>query len=252
NVWICWWQGYDNMPDLCKACYESVKKYMPSNVKVNLITKYNYYEFMDIPEYIINRLDNEELTITQFSDWIRNYLLNAYGGFWIDSTILVTKPILNEFLYNRDFWSVKLPEEKINEFYIGQKVSKCKWSGFIMKSAPNNPINYFALEALSNHIRLHSNVIDYFIHNFLIRLGYENCKVIRKEIDKIEINNVGIYDLSQYMNIKYDEKIWDNLTNNTSFFKLSWKEKYIEQDDNGNLTFYGYILKMLEGNINND
>ena len=39
NIWICWFQGIENAPDIVKKCYDSVKRNMPDS-NITVITKH--------------------------------------------------------------------------------------------------------------------------------------------------------------------------------------------------------------------
>ena len=42
-IWVCWWQGEKQMPELVKQCYKLLKKYSGTH-PVKLLTKNNYQE----------------------------------------------------------------------------------------------------------------------------------------------------------------------------------------------------------------
>lgn len=44
-------------------------------------------------EFFINKFNNKKITIQTFSDILRFKLINKLGGVWIDSTILINKPL---------------------------------------------------------------------------------------------------------------------------------------------------------------
>ena len=79
---------------------------------------------------------------------------------------------------------------------------------------------------------------DYFIMNFLIRILYENVEEARNMIDKVEYNNPCLYVLNALMNKPYSNKEWDMLRSETDFFKLSWKEQYIQESVDEQMTYY--------------
>ena len=51
RVWMCWWQGLENAPDLVKACVASVQK-NAGNHEVTIITLENYKEYIDVPGWL--------------------------------------------------------------------------------------------------------------------------------------------------------------------------------------------------------
>ena len=57
NIWIFWWQGYEAAPLLVKKCIDSITR-NAKNHPVVLITKKNWRNHADIPDYIIQKLDS--------------------------------------------------------------------------------------------------------------------------------------------------------------------------------------------------
>ena len=54
KIWICWFQGIENAPELVKACYNSVlKNYKDKEIIV--LTEENYKKYVDMPEHIIKK-----------------------------------------------------------------------------------------------------------------------------------------------------------------------------------------------------
>jgi hypothetical protein len=122
-------------------------------------------------------------------------------------------------------------------------VSKCKWGSFIQKAAPQNVLNGFVRDALEKYFQTHQYLIDYFTQNFFIRIGYENIPDIKYSIDAISKSNPDIYTLELIMNQKFNEEKWNELCMDTTFFKLTWKIKYVKKTKQGEMTFYGFICE---------
>ena len=91
-IWVCWWDGKENMPEIVKVCFQSVCNHSAGH-PVRLVTKHNYQEYVIIPVYIVEKFNRGMITITHFSDILRMSLLCQHGGFWVDATILMTKPL---------------------------------------------------------------------------------------------------------------------------------------------------------------
>ena len=104
NIWVLWWQGESNMPFIVKRCYESVLRNSKGH-KVILITKSNYTNYVDVPQQIMDKVNEGKMKLAHLSDFIRLQLLVRYGGLWIDSTILVTKPI-DDGIFTYPFYSI--------------------------------------------------------------------------------------------------------------------------------------------------
>lgn len=53
-IWVCWWQGADAMPDIAKACFNSIKMHAGTH-PVILITGENYKEYVTLPSEIVEK-----------------------------------------------------------------------------------------------------------------------------------------------------------------------------------------------------
>ena len=52
-VWFCWLQGLDSAPDLVKACYNSIKRYVTDKELV-VVTQENVSEYIKLPQHIVH------------------------------------------------------------------------------------------------------------------------------------------------------------------------------------------------------
>ena len=48
-IWICWFQGIENAPELVKKCYESIRKNNPDK-RIVVITSENISEYVKFPD----------------------------------------------------------------------------------------------------------------------------------------------------------------------------------------------------------
>ena len=103
-IWICWFQGMENAPELVKRCYASVKRNMPDK-EIIVITKENMDHYVDFPDHILKKWKRGLITDTKMSDFLRMELLIRYGGLWMDSTIFLSGPIPN-WVYEKDIFIV--------------------------------------------------------------------------------------------------------------------------------------------------
>lgn len=63
-IWICWWQGLDNAPELVRKCVESIQK-NAGNHEVIIITEDNYKEYVNIPKWIEEKKKMQESYLVQ-------------------------------------------------------------------------------------------------------------------------------------------------------------------------------------------
>lgn len=92
RIWILWFQGYEAAPEIVKRCIESAKKYSKGH-EVVVLDDTNLSEYVELPDYVIKKYEQNIITMQQMSDIIRLALLNRWGGLWLDATIYVTEPI---------------------------------------------------------------------------------------------------------------------------------------------------------------
>ena len=227
-IWIFWWQDIEDAPEIVKKCFNKIKLY---NLNVKLITKNNYKEYVSIPEYIIELLENGKITLTHFSDILRFNLLADYGGLWLDATIYISdERIINEIL-KKDFYTIKLKN------CPRRIVSKGLWTGYCMGGNKNNLLFLFMKNFFNEYWKNNSILIDYFLIDYMISIGYDEISDIKNQIDKNEFNNEGVNLLMENINNIYDEKKYEKITRNNPIQKLSYKRNIVKE---GN-TFYNYL-----------
>lgn len=237
-VWVCWWSGEENAPALVKQCIKSIKKNVGINHTVNLITEKNYADYLEIPDYILRKVENGTMCIANFSDYLRVSLLEKYGGLWLDATIFCEKKVPEEYF---DFPLFTCKSTPVESRYL----SKLRWTSFCLGGYKHHVFYRFFKEALEKYWQLEDSSIDYLLVDYLIEIAYSSFPVVRKCFEKIDINNVNRDDLQAAMNCQAPASEFSNIVKNeTLLYKLSWREVYSEKGLDGNESIYAYFLKM--------
>lgn len=112
-IWQYWAKGYDNLPEVVQSCLESVDRYAGEHMVIRL-SDANLAEYIDVPDFVKSK--RGYMTVAHFSDILRVLLLNAYGGIWLDATVMLTGPIPQEYL-NCDFFAFQRDPEEQNKNY---------------------------------------------------------------------------------------------------------------------------------------
>ena len=86
------------------------------------------------------------------------------------------------------------------------------------------------------------NKIHYLLIDYVFALAYNEIPACRKILDDVPLNNPELYNLEDLMSSKFDENTYKKLTDETMFFKLSWKSNYNKKTVLGSETFYGHLL----------
>ncbi len=119
-IWQYWGQGYEPeaLPEIVRIALNSVEKNKGDNLLIRL-TDDNISEYIDFPPFIIDLLaHNPHMTRCFFSDLLRLALIEAYGGVWVDATILLSQPIPERY-FDYDFFALQLPDEHPNKDFWG-------------------------------------------------------------------------------------------------------------------------------------
>lgn len=168
--------------------------------------------------------------------------MSDFGGFWLDATILLTKPIPESIAYE-SFYTCKTFQEDLPYF------SKSRWTGFCLAGAQGYPLYSFLYEMLIAYWLRYNVAIDYLMMDYIIFMGYDKIAAVNRDIDLLPNNNLYRNELMSKINYAYTEAFFDHLNQVDTFLqKLSWgygKQK--KRDRNNNLTNYGFLcLKYLD------
>lgn len=234
-IWIFWWQGLENAPDVVKNCIASIEK-NKKNHRVVIIDKDNVRKYADIPEFIFEKVEKKDITLTHFSDILRAQLLYQHGGIWMDSTLFMREPF-NEEIYNYPVYTI----------HHGQRsnyhVCKGKWTGFFWASGKGNPLFGFLSQAFYKYWSEHNCLLCYLLIDCFIAIAYENNRYIKEAIDQIPNNNEKTLDFERFMSTEYNEKLMEELCKNTYLHKLTYKIVINTQDN----SMYSKLLYILLG-----
>lgn len=233
-VWICWWQGIENAPEIVKRCITSVKKNL-TDWEVKIITATNYAEYVEFPNDILNKWEVGTISNTHMSDLLRLELLIRHGGLWVDSTILCTggkipSSILNSKLF---FYQSLMPGKK------GQAVPLSNW---LIYAQTNNPILRLTRDLLYYVWRKDGKLVNYFMFHYLMQIANE---VYINDYNKIPKFDNSIPHILQYnLFNQFDNSYWNDLCDLSCFHKLTYKITE-EQKKGSKGSYYEFILNDL-------
>lgn len=232
-IWVMWYQGIENAPDIVKACIESMKV-NSSGHQVIVLSENNVWDYVKLPDFIIEKFENGHISRTHLSDIIRLNLLYLYGGAWLDATLLTVNPIPNIY-FSKEIFSINFGKKT-------KDPSHGKWTTFCLFAHKGNKLIEQTLKShycywMQNDYPIDYVMFDYFI-NYLVNKNH-GFKIM---IDNIPCTNEKIFDLMQEINTVYDKNNFLLKDEEEIFYKLSWKKKYIKKVNN-NLTLYAKIIQ---------
>lgn len=248
-VWQYWGQGEENAPQLVKACFASVRKHC-QNKNIIILNDSNVKDYIDIPDFIKEKLEKGIISRTHFSDYLRTCLLVKYGGTWIDATVYLTNKIPNE-IENSDFFVFKplayseckrVPSIKMLKLFerIPTYLSPflCLSSWFI-HSKTNNEILEKTKNLMEKYWSKENYLLDYFLFHYFLTfavINNEECKKIYENMPNIANRNPHL--LQNVLLDEFDEELFEELLNLSSIHKLTYKSH--------NKDIYTYLDKVLE------
>lgn len=236
-VWCCWWQGEEKMPELVKMCNDRLRQVLPNEAELRMITQNNYRDYVELPDYIIQKFETGKISITALSDILRVALLSEYGGFWIDSTVFVSGTFPKEFV-SRNFYAQRMydPEKWSHE------ACKGRWCGFMMSGSRQNIIFRFLKDAFYQWWKDYDCVIDYVILDYFLLAAYHNIPVIQEMVDSVPDNNTDVFEMYKVLHYPYSKQLVKKLTDTTVMHKLTYKMDLYKTTKNGEETLYAHLL----------
>ena len=234
RIWICWWQGWDQAPEIVKICIESISR-NAKNHEVTLITDDNYKEYVHIPSWVEQKRKKGIISRTHFADLLRLSLLAEHGGMWLDATFFCVSPEIEKY-FTYPIWSVKRPD------YLHLSIASGNFANFSLACDYEHRWVFATLRDFFLHYwETNNSLVDYLTLDYLIVLAQQKDKRIKELFEAIIPNNPRCDDLFIALPKRYSKKHWNALKKDTVLFKLSWKLHYPEMIHDKE-TFYGRLL----------
>ena len=236
NIFILWFQGFENAPYVVKKCVESWKFYN-KDWNIILLDRNNLINYINIKDHI--DLTNKQLLLAHESDIIRLCILLKHGGVWADSTLFCNKP-LDKWLpehATKQFFAFDRPWPNliINVWFLYSDIDS-----YIVKKWLESLIKYYKprIKAHTYHIItfLFDNLqkYDYMFRtkwNEVIKISGIPCRYIQ---EKGFLNQID-FDFKNHINSK-----------DTPVYKLTYKEidpDFNFKDINLNLSYLLSTIK---------
>ncbi len=249
-IWQFWGQGWDfeKLPDVVKISYKSVEKYKKDYEIIHLDMN-NINDYLEIPAYILKKVEDKKMGFAHFTDIIRLALLYNYGGVWIDATILLTDYLPQEyfemdyFMFQRDDnLENKKDWEDYDDFYFSwNNEMKVRVLNSIIFAKKNNEIIKTLLDMLLIFWEHNDLVPNYFFFQVLYTELIENY--YKKKQCKI-VSDTLTHELIRVWFDKFSQEKLDEITKRNNVHKLTYKIDSGKRDTKG--TFLDYFKKMYD------
>ena len=242
NVFVFWYQDAENAPEIVKKCIQSIKKAVENSDgrSFKLISFNNYNKYVNLPNYIIEKVKKGKISKIHFADILRFNLLAQCGGLWIDATCFLSNNNFLREIENSNFFTLKNCFKDF-DFING------KWTSFFIGGAKDNLIANYMVDCFNLWFKNHNKVLTYLMLDCFLSLGYEKINEIKNMIDDVisisKYDSNKIFKLNDYYfleNNHVDEMLI--LIANEDIHKLSYKIKYYNYEN----SCYNYFVNNLD------
>ncbi len=211
-VWVCWFQGIDDAPEIVKKCFSKVS--LLEGKEIVLVTSDNYLEYTNFPEHILKKWDEGLITPTHFSDLLRVELLTRHGGVWLDSTVFLSAQHLPSYLDYSTFFCYQILKPGLN----GHSIICSSWA---ISASKNSLLLEVVRDYLYEYWEKEVKLIDYFL--FHIVLSAVLIEIEEKGIRIPKQCNSVSHLLQLEMHDDFSDIRWHEIKSTTSLHKLTYK-----------------------------
>lgn len=236
-IWVMWYQGIEKAPDIVKCCVESIKEHSAGH-QVIVLSEENLYDYIELPDFIMEKFSRGYISRTYLSDMIRLNLLYLYGGAWLDATVLVSNDIPEEY-FREELFSLNFGKKTKDPSYG-------RWTTFCFFAKKGNSLIEKTLKYHYYYWMHKNHPIDYVMFDYFINYISRRDAVAAKQISEIKPTNENVFALMHSMNASYVNNSSLLIDTKTVFSKLSWKHEYV-LEVNGKQTVYGYLVEKYLG-----
>ena len=237
RIWVFWWTGEETAPPIVKACLKSIRENAAGR-EVMFLDASNYSQYVDFPEYFLEKHSRGQITHAAFADALRVSLLARHGGVWIDATVFLSQP-LPEHLFTDRFYTLRTVDEKALYY------SKSRWCGYFLAGSSSFPLFSFVRDMLLAYWERSEYIIDYLLMDYIFGIACKHFREISDVMEQLPDNNTQRAKLMNAINEPYDEALFSRLEHGDTFAsKLSWRYgDPRERTAGGELTNYGHLLR---------
>ncbi len=243
-VWVCWWQGEDEMPELIRGCIGSVRKCLPKDKTVlRLITLENCMEYVTFTEEVIRKFNEGKISYGHLSELLRAELLFRYGGMWVDASVFFIKPIERNLPERRLFTLRSEPPEREDD------IAKGRWFKGLWFAQKGHKLFRFLTESLWYYWEVGDEPAEGSLIDDLIAAAYDEFPEIRQELEQSGACGNAVFLMHRWMNRIYTPERAAALEDYGTFYQLDHRAAYRKENMAGERTLYGYLFTEGENEV---
>lgn len=246
RIWVCWFQGMENAPEIIRICQTSLRRYLKDR-EIIVLTDENISQYVTFPKHIQEKYQKGKIPMAHYSDLLRLEVLTRYGGTWIDATVLCTgfgtqkAPWREGGMIITDILDADL---FFFQYYHQGNTRFSGISNWFISASSNQKSLLILKEMLYQYHKDYDCAMAYFIfHIFFMMIARQ----LPEEVEQMpRVSNKYCFALENHLGGHYDEVWMKQLTDNCCFHKLSgrlWKEAEGKSD-----TYLCKIKEMFDEN----
>ena len=228
-LFIYWAQKFENTPDIVKKCLLSWKLNNPT-WKIIELDDDNLSEYINIEEEIPD-IKTKKITKTSYSDIVRIFLLEKYGGVWCDATMFCNQSL--------DIWLNK--NTSTGFFAFNKPGGNRLLSSWFLYSEENHYITKKWKEMTIEYWKNHNKMHHYFWFHFLFGDLYNSDNKFKKLWDltpKISADGPHYILFNGGLTGQLSDKIKNHINKvKIPCYKLSYKYNKRKYNDLCNLSY---------------
>jgi hypothetical protein len=183
--YVFWRQGMDNAPELIQLIYKHNLKILEN--QITLLDGESLQNYMDLSN--VNFL--EGLSEQHYADYVRLRLLTRYGGFWLDSTVLINQKLSYLDMSEEDFVG--------QHFITGRPCKKdvsnvSDWVSSAYGVEQNNEITRLMQATIELYMAEHDDFPEYFFINRIYNYIISRREDLKKTVQQSDYYFVEDYD----------------------------------------------------------
>lgn len=177
-IWQYWGQGLEEhrLPEVVRLCFRSVEKHSGSH-RIIRLDDATLHEYLDFPDFVAEKRRHPAFKAAFFADLLRLALLDAYGGVWLDASVLLTAPLPESWQQHDCFMFARAPEAENQAFWAAFNPDVFNWSpdhpvqvnNCIIAARAGNELIHTALDVMLNFWRSQNHIPHYFFFQIMFQ-----------------------------------------------------------------------------------
>ena len=231
-VFIFWYQGFEEAPEIVKVCHRQLGRVLNKDkFQVITIDKDNLKDYVSFPQFIWQKFSNGIIDLTHLSDIVRTVLLYNYGGVWCDATYFLSADIPSVLLDNPLFVFRYSELDRDGE----------KASNAFIYARPQDEILGKVILQFHEYWKNKNKLCLYTLFHVFFALAVDSSEDCKREFAKIPLRDPALNEYcAKNLYSKYDAVEWEYIQQITFAHKLTYK---LDKDKNHEGTLLHHIVQ---------